>query len=176
MDTRMDRERFTEEIWAMRAGLLRMAMSMISPRQDAEDAVQDAILTAWEKLDSLRDEKKFRAWMLRIVINTCRTALRKKKRVVLREEIERTDAEDREEQDELWQSVCALDERMRLPIVLHYYEGFSVAQIARIMGRPKGTIAIRMKRGRDILRRELSGEEGRVHEGACAARPRRGQL
>ena len=146
----------------MRAGLLRMAMSMISPRQDAEDAVQDAILTAWEKLDSLRDEKKFRAWMLRIVINTCRTALRKKKRVVLREEIERTDAEDREEQDELWQSVCALDERMRLPIVLHYYEGFSVAQIARIMGRPKGTIAIRMKRGRDILRRELSGEEGRV--------------
>ncbi|MBQ7885455.1 MAG: sigma-70 family RNA polymerase sigma factor [Clostridia bacterium] len=162
MDTRMDRERFTEEIWAMRAGLLRMAMSMISPRQDAEDAVQDAILTAWEKLDSLRDEKKFRAWMLRIVINTCRTALRKKKRVVLREEIERTDAEDREEQDELWQSVCALDERMRLPIVLHYYEGFSVAQIARIMGRPKGTIAIRMKRGRDILRRELSGEEGRV--------------
>lgn len=160
MGTGMDRERFSQEVWAIRESMLRTAMSILSPRQDAEDAVQDAILTAWEKLDSLRDERAFRAWMMRIVVNCCRTSYRRKQRVVLCGEIEPERTEEHKERDELWESVCALDERMRLPIVLHYYEGFSVAEIAAIMGRPKGTIAIRMKRGRDILRRELSRKEG----------------
>lgn len=159
MGTGMDREKFSQEIWAMRGSMLRLAMSLISPRQDAEDAVQDAVLAAWEKLDSLRDERAFRAWMMRIVVNCCRTSYRKKQRIVLREEIEPERTEDHTERDELWENVCALDERMRLPIVLHYYEGFSVAEIAGIIGRPQGTIAIRMKRGRDILRKALAGEE-----------------
>ena len=162
MGPRMDREKFSEEIWAMRGSMLRLAMSLISPRQDAEDAVQDAILLAWEKLDSLRSEKAFRAWMMRIVVNSCRTAYRKKQRLVLCSEVETGGTQERGEQDVLWESVCTLDERMRLPIVLHYYEGFSVAEIAQIMGCPTGTIAIRMKRGRDILRRELGEKEGKA--------------
>lgn len=162
MSTGMSRERFSEEIWAMRGSMLRLAMSLISPRQDAEDAVQDAILAAWEKLDGLRSEEAFRAWMMRIVVNSCRTAYRKKQRLVLCSEIDAEKTQENEERDALWESICALDERMRLPIVLHYYEGFTVAEIARIMGCPKGTVSIRMKRGRDILRRELGEKEGQA--------------
>ncbi|MBR5289014.1 MAG: sigma-70 family RNA polymerase sigma factor [Clostridia bacterium] len=81
MDTRertMDRERFSEAVWALRGSMVRVAMSFLRSRMDAEDVVQDAVLSAWERIDSLRDPSAFRTWMMTIVANKSKMALRKK--------------------------------------------------------------------------------------------------
>lgn len=159
MDTRertMDRERFSEAVWALRASMLRLAMSFLRSRVDAEDVVQDAVLTAWERIGGLRNPSAFRTWMMTIVANKSRMALRKKKRTVLMDEIEPPQSAQDEAAAALWDSVTALDEKLRLPIVLHYYEGFSIEEIASIVRAPKGTVAARMSRARERLRRELT--------------------
>ncbi|MBR5289015.1 MAG: hypothetical protein IKU34_10575 [Clostridia bacterium] len=55
----------------------------------------------------------------------------------------------------LWDSVTALDEKLRLPIAQHYYEGFSIEEISSIVRAPKGAVAARMSRAREKLKREL---------------------
>lgn len=159
MDTRertMDRERFSEAAWALRASMLRLAMSFLRSRADAEDVVQDAVLTAWERIGGLRNPSAFRTWMMTIVANKSRMALRKKKRTVLVDKIEPPQGARDEAAAALWDSVTALDEKLRLPIVLHYYEGFSIEEIASIVRAPKGTVAARMSRARERLKRELT--------------------
>ena len=99
---------------------------------------------------------------MRIVINSCRDAQRKRKRYVLKDNIELPLQNEDDARDELWESVCALEEKLRVPMVLHYYEGFAIDEIAQIERRPAGTIATRMSRARKILRDELNKKEGQV--------------
>lgn len=158
----MNQEEFIREAWDMRNSMLRLACSILKEQHEAEDAVQDAIVLAWRKLDTLKSDLAFRTWMMRIVINTCHSMQRKSKRYVLKDSIELPPLNEDSVRDELWESVCALEERLRVPIVLHYYEGFSIVEIARIERRPEGTIATRMSRARKILRDELNKKEGQV--------------
>ena len=158
----MNQEEFIREAWDMRNSMLRLACSILKEQHEAEDAVQDAIVLGWRKLDTLKSESAFRTWMMRIVINTCRSMQRKRKRYVLKDSIELPLMNEDSVRDELWESVCALEEKLRVPIVLHYYEGFSITEIARIERRPAGTIATRMSRARKILRDELNKEEGQI--------------
>ena len=156
----MNQEEFIREAWDMRNSMLRLACSILKEQHEAEDAVQDAIVLAWRKLDTLKNDTAFRTWMMRIIINTCRSMQRKSKRYVLKDSVELPLLNEDSVRDELWESVCALEERLRVPIVLHYYEGFSIVEIARIERRPAGTIATRMSRARKILRDELNKKEG----------------
>ena len=158
----MKQEEFIREAWDMRNSMLRLAYSIIREPHEAEDAVQESIVAAWKKLDTLKNEKAFKTWMMRIVINTCRSMQRKSRRYVLKDNIELPLQQEDSERDELWESVCELEEKLRVPIVLHYYEGFAIDEIAQIERRPVGTIATRMSRARKILRDELNKKEGQV--------------
>ena len=60
---------------------------------------------------------------------------------------------------ELHDALISLDEKLRLPIVLHYIEGFSTSEIARILRCPKGTVKSRMRRGRQELKIIMNGED-----------------
>ena len=78
-DKVMNQEEFIREAWELRNSMLRLAYSIIKEQHEAEDAVQESIVSAWKKLDSLRNEEAFKTWMMRIVINTCRSIQRKRK-------------------------------------------------------------------------------------------------
>lgn len=152
MRARMDEAAFAQAVWDMREGMLRFATSILHARADAEDAVSEATLRAWERLPTLRDEALFRRWMMSIVANCCYTHLRKMKRLVLREtEPERAEPSG-EEAFALWACVSDLPAGLREPVVLYYYEGFRVDEIAQILRVPKGTVAARMHRARARLR------------------------
>ena len=152
----MDRDAFSREVWAMRASMLRFAMSRVRRRQDAEDAVQDAVLAAWERLSTLRDEAQFRTWAMSIVANKCKMALRRRGREVLPGELPERSEEEDGAAAALWESVCALPDELRAPIVLHYYEGFKIEEVSAILRVRMGTVAARMSRARNRLRQELS--------------------
>lgn len=71
----MTQEAFVSHVSASRRRLLRLARTML-PAADCEDAVQSAILSAWEHLPQLRDEASFDAWLSRILVNQCRAIRR----------------------------------------------------------------------------------------------------
>ena len=152
----MDRDTFSREVWDMRESMLRFALSRLHRRQDAEDAVQEAVLAAWERLHTLRDETRFRTWMMSIVANKCKMTLRRDRRVVLPGELPEREAPTDDAAAALWESVLALPDELRAPIVLHYYEGFKIEEISAILRVRMGTLAARMSRARDRLRAELS--------------------
>ncbi len=77
----MDREQFTSAVLAAEPTLYRVAKTMLRSEHDCADAAQQAILRAWEQLDSLRSTRYFKTWLVRILINECSTILRRQQRL-----------------------------------------------------------------------------------------------
>lgn len=157
----MDKEEFTRAVLEYESTLYRVAKSMLGSEADCADAAQNALLRAWEKQHTLRDTAYFKTWLTRILINECRAMLRQRARFVpLEAEIAEGEIAP-EGGGELYEAVMGLDEKYRLPVVLHYIEGFKTAEIAAMLRLPEGTVKTRLRRAREILREEL--------EGACYA-------
>ena len=157
----MDKEEFTRAVLEYESTLYRVAKSMLGSEADCADAAQNALLRAWEKQHTLRDTAYFKTWLTRILINECRAILRQRARYApLEAEIAEGEIAP-EGGGELYEAVMGLDEKYRLPVVLHYIEGFKTAEIAAMLRLPEGTVKTRLRRAREILREEL--------EGACYA-------
>ena len=153
----MDRTFFTAEIEACSDMMYRVAWSILRNDADVQDALQDAVLRAWEKRDRLREESLFRTWITRILINACYDAQRKRRRMVPVENLPdqaQPDAPD----PELAMALEAIPEKLRLPLVLCYSEGMSYEEAADVLRIPASTLRGRLRRGRDALRKELSAE------------------
>ncbi len=148
----MDKERFSQTVWAMRGRMLRLAMSLLRNPQDAEDAVSEAVLRAFTHRDSVRGD--FQPWILKIVANCCYTQMRKRARIVLTdgERMPEPPAQE-DEAHALWQYLWGLPERYRVVLSLFYYERMHVDEIAAALSIPRGTVSARLKRGRERLER-----------------------
>jgi RNA polymerase sigma factor (sigma-70 family) len=145
--------------------------------EDAEDIVQESYLRAYKFFGSFHEGTNPRAWLLRIVRNTCYTALAKSKRtrreVPLEEEAhEIPDASplppvtlSKEATVEVVRAAIAeLDTQFRETIVLRELEGLSYREISEVTGAPIGTVMSRLSRGRNQLALLLSDrkKEGRL--------------
>ena len=151
----MNRTDFILRVRACERRLYRVARTMLRADADCEDAVQEALLKAWSKLGSLREEQFFETWLIRILINECKTFYRRRPRA--EGEIPESlaaPAENREVMDALMN----LPEKYRIPVELHYIEGYAIGEIARMLLLPEGTVKWRLSRGRALLKTEL-GEE-----------------
>ena len=76
----MSQEEFERRVLALTQSLYRVCYSLLRREQDREDAVQSCILLAWERRRQLRDPEKFRPWIMRILVNCCRSQLRRTQR------------------------------------------------------------------------------------------------
>ena len=153
----MDSHEFAERVEAMQGALYRVAYGLLLNRADCADAVQDALLRAWEKRRTLKDEAFFGTWLTRILINECYAVLRRRKTALpidaLPEPAAPPDADPA-----LHDAIARLDEKLRLPIVLDYMEGYAVKDIARMLRLPAGTVKTRLAKARALLRLQLSDE------------------
>lgn len=150
----LDEQTFVREVEAMERTLYRVSRSLLASREECGDAVQEALAKAWEKRAQVQ-EGYFRPWLMRIVINECHNIGRRKKRVVPVAEVmggvsSAPDVPD----DRLRTALNALPEKMRMPLVLHHLEGFTVAETARILHLPQGTVKSRLRLARERLRKE----------------------
>ena len=133
----------------------------------AEDASQDAFVTAWMKLDTLAEPSKFLAWVCKIAMFSAKNTVRRYRPFAPIEDIEKyadvTDYEQdpaalyaiSEEKEELHRTVLSLPEKVRRVITLHYFEELSVAEIAEKMKISVGTVKSQLHEGRRKLRKEL---------------------
>ncbi len=83
----MDKDFFVQEIEAHSGTMYRVAYTILHDDDACRDALQDAALKAWEKRHTLREMQYFRTWITRILINTCYTTSKKRRRVVSLEEV-----------------------------------------------------------------------------------------
>jgi RNA polymerase sigma-70 factor (ECF subfamily) len=126
---------------------------------DAEDIAQEAVLRAFRALSTYHGRAPFEAWLCRIAVNVAHDYHRSawRRRVTLSEEPrvegEATAAsaeeemERRELQRRVRQAVASLPEKQRIPIWLHYFEGFPVAEVARLEGSAEATVRSRVRAG-----------------------------
>ena len=152
----MDKEFFVEELEAHHAMLYRVAYTILQNDDTCRDALQDTALRAWEKRHTLREDRYFRTWVTRILINACYDTRRRHRRVVVMEEIPEQSVLPQD--PGLAMALEQLPERLRLPLVLHYAEGMSYAEIADALRIPQSTVRSRLHNGREQLRKELEAE------------------
>ena len=154
----MDRDSFMAEIEACSGMMYRVAWSILRNNADCEDALQNALLRAWEKRNTLREERYFRTWLTRILINSCKETLRRQKRETPAADFPEAAAPQGAD-PALWESLRALDEKYRIIVVLHYRDGYSVREIASILRVPESTVKTRLFRARQQLKSLLEREE-----------------
>ena len=78
----MDKQTFSEQVMSMGDSLYRVARTILRSPADCEDAVQEAVAKAWEKRGALREERYFRTWLTRIVLNECYALCRRQEDTV----------------------------------------------------------------------------------------------
>ena len=149
----MDNKTFIIKINTIKEQMYMVALSMLKNHADAEDAVQDAVLAAYEKIDSLKCDECFNAWMLKIVVNQAKMLIRKNHRMVLTDEIPERITMDRN--CDVWDAVLSLKKEISAVIILYYAHEYSVKEIAKIMSIPAGTVKSRLAKGRELLREEI---------------------
>lgn len=153
----MDKERFTQLVMAQQRRMYRIAVSYTASSADAEDAMQEALLRAWNKRQTLRDEALFATWLTRILINECKTLLRKRRRITPVGEwpVLAVPPED-EQAASVRSALFAMPEHYRLPLVLNLLEGYTLKEIAGLLRLPLGTVKSRIARGKKMLEQEVS--------------------
>ena len=154
----MSNEEFARRIGALKPVLFRVCRTQLARPADREDAVQEAILRAWERLDTLREPRYFETWLIRILINECHNVQRRGKRLVLAEVPPEPEPPREDRSHELTDALAALDEGMRLCVELHYIEGYSVKEVSAMLGIGESAVKLRLHRGRKKLRALLSEE------------------
>ncbi len=150
------------------------AFKVTGNRYSAEDASQDAFVSAWMKLDSLRERDKFGSWVCTIAKNCARSivthyscAAAEISLDLLRYSADNEDEDnelqnalnlpfynEQEQKDKLHEAVESLNLKIRETLKLHYFEELSVAEIAEKLSLPVGTVKWRLSEGRRLLRKE----------------------
>ena len=147
--------------------LYRLAQGILRHPADAQDAVQQAVLQAWQRLDTIRPGGE-KAYLARIVINECRNIQRRRRRTIPVPDIP-DHAVPEVGLEELRDTVDRLPEKLRIPFLLVYMEGYSAKEAASVMGVTLFALKSRLKRAKITLQIELSEEE--EHETRYAKRP-----
>lgn len=142
--------------------LYRIALTYMHNREDAEDAVHDAFVTYIEKAPRFSDDTHERAWMVRVTINKCLDAKRRHK---MRQytpledvDVQSTAAVGDELPSELSDALGRLPDKLRIVTILHYFEGFSVREVAAMTSTTASAVKMRLSRAREMLKEALGGE------------------
>lgn len=153
----MDKETFTVLVQRQQRQLYRIAVSYTASSADAEDAVQEALLRAWNRRQTLRDTAYFSTWLNRILINECKTLLRKRKRQSPRTDLPCISVPPPDERAMLLRAALfSLPEKYRIPLTLNLLEGYTLQEIAGLLSLPLGTVKTRIARAKQKLEQEVS--------------------
>lgn len=141
--------------------MFRFAVYMTGNPQDAEDAVQEAVFSAWRNIHSLKDASLFKAWIFKILSNRCKTDLMKKNKapdILPVDEYQfMLDGDDFSfDSTELKEALGSLTPPDGQIILLSVIGGFKSYEIGEIYGIPPGTVRSRQKRALEKLREILS--------------------
>ena len=147
--------------------LFGLCVKLCGNQYDAEDLYQESWLRVCAKSDKYDSSQPFEPWLTAVCVNAYRDSLRRKKFERLIAVFDDEDSRDKainavtaedhsEENAELWEAVRRLPEKYRTVIILHYFRGYDVKELAFILKAPEGTVKYRLHKARELLKGELS--------------------
>lgn len=157
-------QRFEQLVDQYQKPVLYMCYLYLCDKTLAEDAVQETFLKVYKRMDAFRGESSEKTWIMKIAMNTCydinhsswfRFFNRRVTPEMIPDEAVQTDEYD----EELAIAVTKLPHKLREVILLHYYQGLKVNEIADVLAISQSSVSGRLKQGRDKLRNLLEGRE-----------------
>ena len=161
-----DEEAFTSLIRMAGDRLMAIAFRILRDVDRAEDAVQQAIVTAWRDLPALRDPDKFDGWLYRVLVNACYLEARRTRRWNANVRVLDSDVASGspdgflsvEDRDELERAFRRLPPEQRAAFVLHHYAGMRLADIGEVLEIPVGTVKSRLHYAAAALRAAIEAD------------------
>ncbi len=135
--------------------ILRCAYSYLHNMADAEEILQDTLLKLLTAAPAFESEAHKKAWLLRVAANLSKNRIDYNALRASDELDETLAAEGREDLSFVWDAVKSLPVQFREVIHLHYYEGYSTEEIAKILERNPATVRSDLRRGREKLKSVL---------------------
>ena len=134
----------------------RIGLNYLKNPADAEDVCQNVFMALLAQKKSFEGEEHLRNWLVRVAVNECKKVLRSPwhRRESLEDHIPGIPFEDPQHSD-LYYSVMALPRNYRIPLYLHYYEGYSTEEVGQLLGLPGATVRTRLRRARQLLQKDL---------------------
>ncbi|WP_242826185.1 MULTISPECIES: sigma-70 family RNA polymerase sigma factor [Caloramator] len=149
-----DEEAFINLMKQYEIVLYKVAKRMLINEDDVADALQDTIISAYENIKTLKNEKYFNTWICKILINKCNSILNKNKKIIPVEDIlpQKNNNNNEFFKVELNDALNTLNKEYKLVLVLYYIAGFNIREISELTNEPEGTIKSRLSRAKTILR------------------------
>ena len=140
--------------------LYRLALSYMKNREDAEDIVQEVFTKYFCGFHLPMNGEQQKAWFIRVTINQCHDALRKRSYRLhpSLDDVTEVAGAEQQEQNELLDTLHKLPDKYKAVMILHYLEGYSVEETAKMLGLSASATKMRLKRGREFLKEELEKE------------------
>mgnify|MGYP000527052037 CR=1 FL=1 len=156
-----DSDSFSKLIKLYEKDLYRVARAIVKNDDDALDCIQDAILRAFKSIKNLSKEEYFKTWLIKILINSCNNFI--SQRISL-DSFENYSADSEISIDRLHieEALGKLEEFMKIPIILYYFEDMSIREIGKSLKISEGTVKSRLSRARNRLKELLSINERRI--------------
>lgn len=134
----------------------KLALSQTKDKANTDDVVQEVFLRLLKGSTEFKSEEHIKAWLIRVTLNCSKNVFSNswfKKTVPLSEEI----VFESKEKSDVYYAVLELPQKYRTVIHLFYYEGFSVAEIAKVLETKESTVKSQLHRGREMLKEKLKG-------------------
>jgi RNA polymerase sigma-70 factor (ECF subfamily) len=147
-----DKEAFGRLIELNKVSMYRIALSMVKNKEDIEDAIQNSIIKAYEGILYLKKDEFFKTWLIRILINECKSILKNNSKLVHIEDVN-SDIETIQDFSniEITSAINSLEEDLRVVTTLFYFEDIPQKEIAKLLDIPEGTVRSRLSRARSRL-------------------------
>ncbi|MCL1902797.1 MAG: sigma-70 family RNA polymerase sigma factor [Oscillospiraceae bacterium] len=162
----MNQNEFTRRVLEAEPTLYRISKAILKNEFDCADAIQEAILKAFQKLNSLKEEKFFKTWLCRILIRECYRILKARSATVPFEEYLKSEPTFESSDIGLYNAIMLLNEKHRIVVTLHYVEGFKTTEVASMLKIPEGTVKSRLSRAKAelkiLLKEEDSNEKSKM--------------
>lgn len=145
--------------------LFAIAQRILRDVDRAEDALQDALVTAWRDLRGLRDPDRFDAWLYRLLVNVCVSHAKRERRRLINlrslsgnEPMAPDQAPTVADRDQLERGFRQLPPDQRAVLVLHHYLGYTPMEIAELLEIPQGTARSRLHNAHRAMRAALDSD------------------
>lgn len=140
--------------------LYKVAKGMLKKEDIVQDAIQSAVLKAYENLNKLNNAEFFKTWLIRILINECKNILKRDRKIILLEdEIINKATEDTYKNIDLERAINNLDDDLKEVTVLYYFDDILQKDIAEILDINESTVRTRLLRARKKLFEILRDDE-----------------
>lgn len=152
----MTKKQYEDEVERLASSLRRIAYSIVRNEHDAQDAVQQALLAVWARRECV-EFARLKPYLTRAVMNACRDIQRARQKAIPMKEMPEMSYQPPDGM--LADAVERLPEELRLPLLLHYMEGYKLAEIAGALGQSLPQVTSRLFRARKRLKRMLEEAE-----------------